>query len=331
MKITSFRKGAPGASDAVNSPDKRNDKRNDKKASRHIILAGLPPLPERSANERWGDWGADDFTRGFFSRRSALVIGGIVAVGVLGGEAYAQINTDGAPQAGILETMLKWAPLILLGREGELGGFALNIVVSFIVMAIGTVTGVLLGIAQVSHAAILRTPAWAITQFFRNSPWLVLLFFTILLLPYQIPIFGFVIPFPDWIKATIGLALPIMANISEVTRGAIQSIPTGQWESAESLAFSRSQQFRLIILPQCIKRMIPPWMNWYAILTMATSLVSIVGVSDAMTLTKLAVDADGRSELLIPMYGMLLLFFFVYCYPIARMTQVLERRYSVVT
>lgn len=311
---------------ALNDSEKK-----EQKASRDVILAGLPPLPQRSPNERWGDWGADDFTRGFFSRRAAYVIGGIVAASVLGGEAYAQLSANGEPKLGIIETMLKWAPLILLGREGELGGFVLNIVVSFMVMAIGTVTGVLLGIAQVSHSALVRQPAWAVTQFFRNSPWLVLLFFTFLLIPFQVSAFGYTIAFPNWIKATIGLALPIMANISEVTRGAIQSIPTGQWESSESLAFSRGQQFRLIILPQCIKRMTPPWMNWYAILTMATSLVSIVGVSDAMTLTKLAVDADGRSELLIPMYGMLLLFFFAYCYPIARLTQVLERRFAVVT
>jgi polar amino acid transport system permease protein len=301
------------------------------KPPRDVVLAGLPPLPQGAQNLRWGDWGADDFVRGFFSRRAALVICGIVASGIICGEAYAQLSPRGQERPGILETMLNWAPLILFGRPGEIGGFALNILVSFMVMAIGTVTGVLLGIAQVTKSALVRIPAWAITQFFRNSPWLVLLFFTILLMPFQIRAFGYTIPFPDWIKATIGLALPIMANISEVTRGAIQSIPTGQWESAESLAFSRAQTFRLIILPQCVKRMTPPWMNWYAILTMATSLVSIVGVSDAMTLTKLAVDADGRSELLIPMYGMLLMFFFIYCYPIARLTQVLERRYAVVT
>lgn len=320
-----------GINSASNAPGSGEGGKKDKKASRDVILAGLPPLPQRSPNERWGDWGADDFTRGFFSRRSALIIGGVVAASILGGEAYAQFNDTGAPQLGIIETMLKWAPLILFGREGELGGFVLNIIVSFLVMAVGTVTGVLLGIAQVSHSMLLRQPAWAITQFFRNSPWLVLLFFTILLIPYQVRILGYAIPFPDWIKATIGLTLPIMANISEVTRGAIQSIPTGQWESSESLAFSRGQQFRLIILPQCIKRMIPPWMNWYAILTMATSLISIVGVSDAMTLTQNALAADGRGEMLIPLYGMLLMFFFLYCYPIARATQVLERRFAVVT
>ena len=233
-------------------------------------------------------------------------------------------------------TIWRWLPLILFGPDGQIGGFLLNILVSFLTMAIGTVTGVTLGVLLVSRGAIIRWLAWAVTQFFRNSPWLVLLFFAILLLPYQVNWdLGFTqlsFGFPDWIKAVIGLALPIMANIAEVTRGAINSIPTGQWESAESLAFTRSQTFRLVILPQCVKRMLPPWMNWYAILTMATTLISIVGVSDSMTLTQQALAAEGgRSELLIPMYGLLLLLFFAYCYPIARWTQVLERRFHIVT
>ena len=60
-----------------------------------------------------------------------------------------------------------------------------------------------------------------------------------------------------------------MANVSEIVRGAVQSIPSGQWESAEALAFTRRQTLWMIILPQCVKRMLPPWMNLYAILVVA--------------------------------------------------------------
>ena len=294
-------------------------------------FAVLPPLAAPALSPRnWGDWGLWDAPRRIFTTRVLVWLLAAFAISVIGGEVYAQAN--GQPRLGTLATMGKWLPLILFGPPGEVGGFVLNILVSFLTMAIGTVTGVVLGVFQVSQGAIVRRIAWAITQFFRNSPWLVLLFFAILLLPYRMNIFGWTVPFPDWIKAVIGLALPIMANIAEVTRGAINSIPTGQWESSESLAFSREQTFRLIILPQCFKRMLPPWMNWYAILTMATTLISIVGVSDSMTLTQQALAAEGgRSELLIPMYGMLLLLFFLYCYPIARFTQYLERRYAIVT
>ena len=120
-----------------------------------------------------------------------------------------------------------------------------------------------------------------------------------------------------------------MANISEIVRGAINSIPTSQWELAESLAFTRSQTMWMIILPQCVKRMTPPWMNWYQILAMATPLISILGVNDCLRLTRDALSAEGRSEYLIPMYLWIMSWFFVYCYPIARWTIRLERRWAV--
>jgi polar amino acid transport system permease protein len=157
----------------------------------------------------------------------------------------------------------------------------------------------------------------------------VLLFFAMFLLPFELKFAGVTVALPAWFKAIIGLALPVMANVAEIVRGGIKSIPVGQWESAESLAFTRIQTLWRIILPQAVKRMIPPWMNLYAILTMATTLISVVGIQDAMTLTRGALVAEARTDLYLPLYAMLLLLFFIYCYPIARLTQALERRFAV--
>jgi polar amino acid transport system permease protein len=204
-----------------------------------------------------------------------------------------------------------------------------NLAISFVAMAVGTALGVLLGFGQLSLRRPVKRTAWLATHFFRNAPWLVLLFYCMFLLPFQIRVFGVTIPLPDWVKATLGLALPVMANVSEILRGAMQSIPTAQWESAASLAFSRRQTLWMIILPQCVKRMLPPWMNLYAILTMATVLASIVGVNEMMTLTRQALSAENRPGLLLSFYSYVLLWFFVYCYPIARWTVRLEARYAV--
>jgi polar amino acid transport system permease protein len=221
-------------------------------------------------------------------------------------------------------TLWRWLPFVV----GS--GFVMNLLISFFTMLIGTATGVLLGLGQISLLSPVRKFSWFTTQLFRNSPWLVLLFIVMLTFPFEIEIGDTIIPIPDWMKAVFGLSLPIMANISEVVRGAVQSVPTGQWESAESLAFSRSQTIWQIILPQCFKRMIPPWMNWYAILTMATPLVSLLGVEEIVTLSRQAMEAeDNHPELLIPFYGFALFLFFAYCYPIARWTLKLEERYSV--
>ena len=221
-------------------------------------------------------------------------------------------------------TLWRWLPFIV----GS--GFVMNLLISFFTMLFGTVAGVFLGLGQISVVTPVRKLSWFITQLFRNSPWLVLLFIVMLTFPFEIEIGEHIISIPDWMKAVFGLSLPIMANISEVVRGAVQSVPTGQWEASESLAFSRVQTIWKIILPQCFKRMIPPWMNWYAILTMATPLVSLLGVEEIVTLSRQAMEAeDNHPELLIPFFGFALLIFFAYCYPIARWTLKLEERYSV--
>ncbi|MEM6324030.1 MAG: amino acid ABC transporter permease [Pseudomonadota bacterium] len=223
-----------------------------------------------------------------------------------------------------LAALWRWLPFLITQ------GFVFTVLISVMTMLLGTVLGVFLGLGQIAPLRPIRIVSYWTTQTFRNSPWLVLLFIVMLSFPFQIDVFGVTIPVPDWMKAVIGLALPIMANISEIVRGAIASVPSGQWEAAESLAFSRRQTLYQIILPQCIKRMIPPWMNWYAILTMATPIVSILGVEEVLNLTRQAIEAeDNRPELLVPFYGFVLLIFFVYCYPIARLTLWLEKRYAV--
>ena len=222
----------------------------------------------------------------------------------------------------VLETLLKWSPLLWKG-------FAFNIAISFLAMVIGTALGALLGLMQISLLPPVRRGAWFATHFFRNSPWLVLLFYCMFLLPFQVTVFGTTIPIPDWVKATFGLSLPVMANVSEIVRGAVQSIPTGQWESAYSLAFTRRQTLWMIVLPQCLKRMLPPWMNVYAILAVGTVLASVVGVDEVMTLTGDVLSSENRRELLIPFYTYVLVMFFLYCYPIARLTVHLERKWQV--
>jgi polar amino acid transport system permease protein len=251
-----------------------------------------------------------------FSARTGLALLTVFVASLVA----AQVQTPvGKPS--VVEMLIKWTPLLA-------SGFLFNLLISVFAMAAGTAAGVLLGFARISAAAPVRGASWTVVQFFRNSPWLVLLFFVMFLMPFQFTVGATTIPVPDWIKATFGLALPIMANMAEIVRGAVQSIPTAQWEAARSLAFSRKQTLWKIILPQCVKRMLPPWMNWYAILTMATTLASIVGVSEVMTLTQRVTNAEGRTDLLIPIYSYVLLWFFVYCYPISVWTRRLEVRYA---
>jgi polar amino acid transport system permease protein len=252
-----------------------------------------------------------------FTAQHGLVLIAALALSVFIGEAEAGPGVPSIPA-----TLIKWTPLLAQG-------FALNIAMSVLAMAIGTALGLAVGLGLISLNWPVRASSWLVTQFFRNAPWLVLLFYCVLLMPFEVRIGGVIVPLPGWVKATAGLALPVMANVAELVRGAVQSIPSGQWEASEALAFTRAQTLRLVILPQCVKRMMPPWMNLYAIVVVGTPLASIVGVGEAMTLTGDILSSEGRSDLLVPMYLYLLTWFFLYCYPIARATVAVERRFAV--
>ena len=250
------------------------------------------------------------------TQRTALVV--LTAVFVT---SAAMAANDGQPS--IFSILIKWSPLLLWG-------FLFNLLISILSMGAGTLIGVPLGMLQTSPVRPVAAVARFITQFFRNAPWLVMLFICVMLLPFEIRVFGLRIPFPDWVKAVIGFALPAMANVAEIVRGAMISVPSGQWESAESLGFTRTQCVMKIILPQCIKRMLPPWMNLYSLITMATVNASVVGVNEMLTLTAQVHAAEGsRPELLAPLYAYSLVCFFIYAYPIGKWTEYLERKYQV--
>ncbi|MGF6175305.1 amino acid ABC transporter permease [Ensifer sp. 4252] len=222
--------------------------------------------------------------------------------------------------ANLIAQVLEWMPFVL-------EGFALNVLMSLLAIAVGTMMGTFLGLGQLSPGWVVGAPSRVATQLFRNAPWLVLLFYCIFLMPFQITIAGSVIQLPSWLRATIGFSFPVAANFSEIVRGAVRSVPHGQWEAAEALGYSRRETLFRIILPQCITRMIPPWMNLYALLLTATPLAMIVGVEEALGRTQAAVQAQSDSRVLIPMYLALLTMFFLYAWPINRLSLVLERRF----
>ncbi|MDU8497690.1 amino acid ABC transporter permease [Pseudomonas syringae] len=226
--------------------------------------------------------------------------------------------TAGSP---VFSALLQWSPALA-------AGFAQNILISLVAIALGSIFGLLVGALGLSPFRLLRLPARLWVQVFRNAPWLVLIYFTTYVFPFEIKVAGTYIAFPDWVKVTLGLALPASANVAEIFRGAVASIPATQWEAARSLAFTRGQIFRSIILPQCLKRMLPPWMNLYAVITMGTALASLVGVHDVIDTAQIASNTVNQTSFTVIIYCSLLALFFAYCYPISRLTHYLERRYA---
>ncbi|MBK3745390.1 amino acid ABC transporter permease [Paraburkholderia aspalathi] len=216
---------------------------------------------------------------------------------------------------------VEWLPY--LGK-----GFAMNVLISVCAITLGTFTGVVLGGMELAPYRLVRAPALIYVQVFRNAPHLVLIFAATYIFPFEVVIWGNYIPFPDWIKAVLGLAIPASAHIAEITRGSIQSIPTAQWEASKGLGFSRLQSLRWIILPQCIKRSLPPWMNLYTSITMSTALASLVGVHELLHSATDASTAVQRNDFTVIIYLTVLMAFFLFCFPVSRFTQWLEKRLS---
>lgn len=225
--------------------------------------------------------------------------------------------TGSAPFAVV--QLWRWLPSLFQG-------LGVNIGISALAMLLGTLVGLVIGSLSLAPSRLLRAVTHGWVQAFRNAPVLVLIYFTTYVFPFEIVLMHWYIPFPDWIKVVIGLGLPASAIVAEIFRGAVQSIPSAQWETAQSMAFRRNQIFRYIILPQCVRRMLPPWMNLYASITMSTSLASLVGVHDVVDMATIASNTVARIDFTILVYFVLLMFFFYYCYPISRITRQLEKK-----
>jgi polar amino acid transport system permease protein len=133
---------------------------------------------------------------------------------------------------------------------------------------------VVAGLAKLYGPRPLRWLAVAYIEVFRGTSALVQLFWLFFVLPH----FG--ITLGPMTVGIVALGLNIGAYGAEVVRGAIQGMPRGQWEACTALNFSRIEALRHVILPQAFVAMIPPWGNLLIELLKATSLVSLITLSD---------------------------------------------------
>lgn len=215
--------------------------------------------------------------------------------------------------------LLKWTPLLFTG-------FLMNIYLSVIPMGIGVLIGSIVGSLQLSANKFIRVSTVFITLTLRNVPWLAVIFLCIYLVPYRINISGYEIIIADSTKALIAFSLVMIGYVSEVVRGAIQSIPDGQFDAARSLGLSTYRTNLHVIFPQCVKRCIPPLINIYTILLTSTVLASVVGVPEILTLTSDITAVDDSPSFFTPLYLYVLIWFFVFCYPIVQYSRHLESK-----
>jgi polar amino acid transport system permease protein len=132
---------------------------------------------------------------------------------------------------------------------------------------------------------------WFYIYFFRGTPLMMQIFFVYFALPripIPVPFHGyFYININDpFLAACIALSLNSAAYCAEIIRAAIQSIDKGQFEAAKALGMSYTMTMKQIIIPQSIRRLIPPVGNEFIALLKDTALVSAIGMADLMKVTR---------------------------------------------
>jgi len=144
-------------------------------------------------------------------------------------------------------------------------------------LLLGLVLGLALGMAKGSRFRVLRVPATVYVEFFRSTPTLVQLVW----IYYSMPILTG-LQLGSTVSVIVGLGLNAAAYFAEIFRAGIASIDRGQMYAAQSIGMRYSQAMRRIILPQAIRRMVPPFMNEVANLIKLTTLASVLAVSELL-------------------------------------------------
>jgi len=206
-------------------------------------------------------------------------------------------------------------------------GFQINLKIMVIAEALVLVLA--LGLAIVRGlpgpaAKPLRALAIVYTDFFRGTPIIIVAFFIGFGLPgLQL---GFISNLSIITYGVITLTLVYTAYVTEVYRAGIESIHASQRAAARSLGLSYSQAMRYVIVPQAVRRVIPPLLNDFVGLQKDTALVSVIGVTEAAALASQFSSKSGN----FVSYLVAACFFILITIPLARFTDYLvaqrERR-----
>ena len=215
----------------------------------------------------------------------------LVATGVLGLMAYGAVLTDEV-QAQVLRTLLK--------------GVQITVFVTLVGFVLASVIGMGVALMSLSRSLVLRQIARFYTEILRGIPILVLLLYVAFVLapgmvagwnwlavhlgiePLRVRDFSLL-----W-RAILALTIGYSAFIAEVFRAGLLSVDEGQIEAAEALGLSRSQVFRLVVLPQAIRTILPPLGNDFVAMVKDSSLVSVLGVLDVTQLGKVTAAGNFR-------------------------------------
>jgi len=195
---------------------------------------------------------------------------------------------------------------------------------------IGVLLGTLLTIRFRPAQALIRL----YIEVWRGLPIIV----TIFIIFFVVPVFGRQFQFDPFTAAWIGLMLWGSAQVAEATRGAVESIPREQHEAAAALGFGWVGRHAFVILPQAMRRLLPPFVSLLVNIIQNTTLAQVLGAAELLetgerSVERLTAPSVGPNGEFIPgevhafeIYGAVMVVFFLISFPLTRLAAYLERR-----
>lgn len=199
-----------------------------------------------------------------------------------------------------------------------LEGLNMTIQISILSIIFGTIMGILGALCKISKNFLLRSLANVYVEWIRNTPLLI----QVLFIYFGLGVFFNLSPM---VASVIALSFFSGAYIAEIIRAGIQSVPRGQKEAAMSIGMTELQAMRLIILPQAIKRILPPLAGQFITLVKDSSLVSVIAVTDLTYVAKNIVTTTFRA---FEVWLVIALFYFVLSFTLSIAVRKLEGRFA---
>jgi polar amino acid transport system permease protein len=206
-----------------------------------------------------------------------------------------------------------------------LGGLWVAIRISLISVVISIVLGLVMGVLMTSKSKILKIIFRIYLEIVRIMPQMVLLF---------IVYFGTTRVFGWDLSAEYAAIIVFsfwgVAEMGDLVRGALISIPAIQYESAAALGMNQKQTYLYVILPQTIRRLIPLSINLITRMIKTTSLVMMIGIVEVLKVAQQIIEANRRSSpnAAFGLFAVVFLLYFIICWPISRLAGYLEKRWS---
>ena len=207
-----------------------------------------------------------------------------------------------------------------------MGGLYLTLYISLISVFLSIIFGTIFGMFMSIKNPLTRFISRIYLDFIRIMPQLVLLFIMYFWVSH-----AFGVDISNITSAIIVFTLWGSAEMGDLVRSAIISIPKHQYESSYALGFSKMQIYRYIILPQTLRTLLPLTINLITRMIKTTSLVALIGVVEMLKIAQQIIDANrfNYPDAALWIYGVIFILYFLMCYPISFISKKLEIKWRV--